>query len=336
MSADALAEVSVSDQEFAQIWADATSRVLETLHGKPFTGTPRPPAAAETAVAASGESLWMRFKTTGTVAGDLAFQFTRSDGVRLAQLLTGDPMDGSAGYNETHADALQEAFRQFADVAATACKSKYGGEVQFQLEPGGEPDWKAAGYAAWIFAAPEIAPLQWTLLLNSNLTESLTSSRERKEAQAAAPAPPQPVVSPELPSPAASPQPAAPVSAPVPQVSPADLPAGKIDEVPVAGANDFGAPSPDSGPIPANLDLLLDVELDASLRFGQREMLLREILELRPGSVVELDRKLQEPAELLIAGRVIARGEVVIVDGNYGLRITDILQPRQRLESVET
>ncbi|HVB88413.1 MAG TPA: hypothetical protein VNK23_17255 [Candidatus Dormibacteraeota bacterium] len=63
----------LSDQEFAQVWADATSRVLETLRGKPFTGTPRPPAAAETAVAASGESLWMRFKSSGSIAGGLAF-----------------------------------------------------------------------------------------------------------------------------------------------------------------------------------------------------------------------------------------------------------------------
>ena len=85
----------------------------------------------------------------------------------------------------------------------------------------------------------------------------------------------------------------------------------------------------------ANLDLLLDVEVEANLRFGQREMLLREILALHPGSVVELDRQVKEPAELLIAGRVIARGDVVIVDGSYGLRVTDIAQPRRRLESVD-
>jgi flagellar motor switch protein FliN/FliY len=87
---------------------------------------------------------------------------------------------------------------------------------------------------------------------------------------------------------------------------------------------------------PANLNLLLDIELDARLRFGQCEMILREILELRPGSVVELNREILEPAELLVAGRVIARGDVVIVDGTYGLRITDIAQPEQRLKSVQT
>jgi flagellar motor switch protein FliN/FliY len=85
----------------------------------------------------------------------------------------------------------------------------------------------------------------------------------------------------------------------------------------------------------ANLGLVLDVVLDASLRFGQKLMMLKDVLELRPGSIVELDRQVQDPAELLVAGRVIAKGEVVVVDGNYGLRITEVAQPRDRLESFE-
>ncbi len=315
MSTAEIPQVSLGDQEFAQIWAEATSRVLESLHGKPFTATPRPPAAAETVVAASGESLWTRFAASGRVAGEFAFQFTRSDGVRLAQLLAAEPMDGSAGFNETHADALQEIFRQFAGVAATACKPKYGGEVKLELQPGGEPDWKPTGYAAWIFAAPEIVPFQWTLVLTAELRSSLASARE--------------------------PQPAKPEAAGPSNGTPADLQFVSTEN---PAATEPAPAIPDqpettvelSRPVPANLDLLLDVELDASLRFGQCEMPLREILELRPGSVIELDRSLQEPAELLVAGRVIARGEVVTVDGNYGLRITDIVQPRQRLESVET
>ena len=75
-----------------------------------------------------------------------------------------------------------------------------------------------------------------------------------------------------------------------------------------------------------NLELVLDVELNATLRFGQRQLTLREILELTSGSVVELDRQVDEPVELVLDGRVIARGEAVIIDGNYGMRITEILQ----------
>ncbi len=75
-----------------------------------------------------------------------------------------------------------------------------------------------------------------------------------------------------------------------------------------------------------NLDLVLDVELSVTLRFGQRSLTLREVLELTSGSVIELDRQVEEPVELLLEGKVIARGEAVVIDGNYGLRITEVPQ----------
>ena len=77
---------------------------------------------------------------------------------------------------------------------------------------------------------------------------------------------------------------------------------------------------------PSNLRLVMDVELNVSLRFGQREMPLREVLELTSGSVIELDRMVDDPVEMLLDGKVVARGEAVIVDGNYGLRVTEIPQ----------
>lgn len=76
-----------------------------------------------------------------------------------------------------------------------------------------------------------------------------------------------------------------------------------------------------------NLKLVMDVELNVSLRFGQRQIPLRDVLDLGSGSVVELDRMVDEPVELLLDGKLIARGEAVIVDGNYGLRVTEIPQP---------
>jgi len=79
--------------------------------------------------------------------------------------------------------------------------------------------------------------------------------------------------------------------------------------------------------LPKNLKLVMDVELNVSLRFGQRQMPLREVLELASGSVIELDRLVDEPVELLLDGKLIARGEAVVVDGNYGLRVTEIPQP---------
>jgi flagellar motor switch protein FliN/FliY len=75
---------------------------------------------------------------------------------------------------------------------------------------------------------------------------------------------------------------------------------------------------------PVALDLLMDVQLSMTMRFGAKRLLLREVLDLSPGAVVELDRKIQEPVELLLDGKLVARGEVVVIDGNYGLRVTDV------------
>jgi flagellar motor switch protein FliN len=84
----------------------------------------------------------------------------------------------------------------------------------------------------------------------------------------------------------------------------------------------------DLSPVPAyNLKMVLDVELNVSLRFGQRQLPLREVLELASGSIIELDRMVDEPVELFLDGKLIARGEAVVVDGNYGLRVTEIPQP---------
>lgn len=84
-----------------------------------------------------------------------------------------------------------------------------------------------------------------------------------------------------------------------------------------------------------NLDLLLDVELGVTLRFGERRLLLREILELSSGAVVELDRQVHEPVDLLVDNHLVARGEVVIVGGNYGIRVTEVASAAQRVASIQ-
>jgi flagellar motor switch protein FliN/FliY len=88
--------------------------------------------------------------------------------------------------------------------------------------------------------------------------------------------------------------------------------------------------SPDTGVNPGTLDRLMDVQLAMTMRFGSKSLLLREVLDLSPGSVVELDRKIQDPVELLLDGTIVARGEVVVIEGNYGLRVTDIANREPR------
>jgi flagellar motor switch protein FliN/FliY len=81
------------------------------------------------------------------------------------------------------------------------------------------------------------------------------------------------------------------------------------------------------------LDLLMDISLQVSVSFGKTSMQIRDVLNLNTGSVVELDRLVSEPVEVIVNNCVIARGEVVVVDGNYGVRIIQLASRAERLRS---
>jgi flagellar motor switch protein FliN/FliY len=80
------------------------------------------------------------------------------------------------------------------------------------------------------------------------------------------------------------------------------------------------------------LDLLMDVELPVSVSFGRTQVQVQEILKLVTGSIIELERSISEPVELIVNNCVIARGEVVVVEGNYGVRIREVMSRRERLQ----
>lgn len=83
------------------------------------------------------------------------------------------------------------------------------------------------------------------------------------------------------------------------------------------------------------MDVLLDLELPVSVSFGRTELPIKEVLKLTTGSIVELDRGLSEPVEVVVNNCVIARGEVVVVEGNYGVRIQHIVSRLDRLRSLK-
>jgi flagellar motor switch protein FliN/FliY len=83
-------------------------------------------------------------------------------------------------------------------------------------------------------------------------------------------------------------------------------------------------------------DLLMDIDLDATLQFGLREMPLKDILAIGPGDVLELDRQVVDPVDLIVGDRIMARGEVVIVNGNFALMVTEVAEPQLRLESLRS
>ncbi len=83
-----------------------------------------------------------------------------------------------------------------------------------------------------------------------------------------------------------------------------------------------------------NLAVLMDVQLPVSIRFGETEMILEEITKLGVGSVIELNSGIDQPVELVVNGRILARGEVVTVDGYYGIRITEITSAGEKFKSL--
>src|SRR6516164_706908 len=82
--------------------------------------------------------------------------------------------------------------------------------------------------------------------------------------------------------------------------------------------------------------VLLDVQLPVAIRFGETEMILDEIVKLGVGSVIELNSGIDQPVELVVNNRILARGEVVTVDGFYGIRITEITSAGERFKSLNT
>jgi flagellar motor switch protein FliN/FliY len=82
-------------------------------------------------------------------------------------------------------------------------------------------------------------------------------------------------------------------------------------------------------------DILLDVELPVCVSFGGAEMQLKDVLKLTTGSIVELNRSVAEPVELVVNNCVIARGEVVVIDGNFGVRVQEVVSRQERMRTIK-
>jgi len=108
----------------------------------------------------------------------------------------------------------------------------------------------------------------------------------------------------------------------------------KADDRPGPQRPGATADAPESAPPPPTMDLLLEVELPVSISFGKTQLPMKDVLKLTTGSIVELNRRVSEPVEVLVNHCLIARGEVVVVEGNYGVRIQHIASRQDRLRSL--
>lgn len=110
----------------------------------------------------------------------------------------------------------------------------------------------------------------------------------------------------------------------------------KKEEVKSAQFEDFSRDARQSlgGPGTPNLDVILDIPVTISMEVGSTDISIRNLLQLNQGSVIELDRLAGEPLDVLVNGTLIAHGEVVVVNEKFGIRLTDVISPQERIKKL--
>ena len=108
---------------------------------------------------------------------------------------------------------------------------------------------------------------------------------------------------------------------------------GTVTVQPIQFAS-FEDSSQTQGEVNKNLDILMDIKLQLTVELGRTELPIRKVLELTRGSIIELEKVAGEPVELYANGKLVAHGEVVVIEDNFGLRITSITDPEDRLRGI--
>lgn len=105
---------------------------------------------------------------------------------------------------------------------------------------------------------------------------------------------------------------------------------------PKAKPANFAPMAPDPSPVSqSNLEMILDIPVTISVEIGRSRMVVSELIQLGQGSVVELDKLAGEPMEILVNGRLIARGEAVVINDKFGVKLTDIVSPTERINRLK-
>ncbi|MGL5269788.1 MAG: flagellar motor switch phosphatase FliY [Selenomonadaceae bacterium] len=185
----------------------------------------------------------------------------------------------------------------------------------------------------------QILPLN----ISKEMVESLLNGSAAAEEPAPAPVPaPQPAPAPMAAAPppaqpaAYTPPPAAPMAAPAPYAQPYVPNQARVaSNVPVQPAQFTPLSTEPVAVNDANIGLILDVPLQVTVELGRTKKRIRDILELSTGSIVELDKLAGEPVDILVNGKLLAKGEVVVIDENFGVRITDIVSPLERTKNLQ-
>ncbi|MDR0499455.1 MAG: flagellar motor switch protein FliN [Holophagales bacterium] len=300
-------------EKLGECFAESTVSVFSMLTGREFTVKPEPGEMNDHAEIASNlppDSIFVKSIYSKGVTGAIFFSMPLKESTILVDLMLGgdgNPSDSLAGDSK---DALSETFNQVMGSANQTLSDQAGETLSISgLEILQFESFDAASIGTALGPGPflniPLATNQDSLKTNIHL---LTSSilAEQLKRKLGLEIPDEPPSSSESASQAAGSQ----------------------------HTQQIVSISTESSVDTRNLDLLLDIELPVVVRMGHTVMPLGEVLKLTPGSILELNRPADAPVDLLVNGKQIAKGEVVVVDGNFAFRITEIESTAQRLQNL--
>jgi len=317
------------NQKIGSCFAESMSSVFSMLTGREFAIKALDGDTLDhTGVSVLHQSpvVYVKAHYTKGMTGIILFALPLKEGTMLVDLMLGGDGTPSQELAGDSRDALAETFNQIMGSANQALSDLAGEtlsianvEIFSSQEPEAASLEDALGPGPFYDLPLETVQETLSTLIHLLIPDLLVQQIKRKlgigEPQAVA----------------------APPAAPEPEPAPAAAPAAPR----AAAAPAAAAPSPMTQPLrPAanvdtgNLDLLMDIELPLMVRMGQTEMGLGDLLKLTPGSILELNRAADAPVELLVNSKLIAKGEVVVVDGNFAFRITEIESTDTRIRSL--
>lgn len=315
------------NQKVGGSFAESMGSVFSMLTGREFSITAQEGASVDHAGVAAlhaGATVFVKAHYTKGLTGTLLFALPLKEGTMLVDLMLGGDGAPAAELAGDSRDALAETFNQIMGSGNQTLSDLAGETLSISnVEIFSEESATAKALEELLGPGPfhdlPLATTQESLATTIHvlIPDLLVQQFKRKLGLGEA---------------ASVPVPAAPVpAAPAPVAAAAPAPSAPAAPAPMAaGAVSAPAVHVDTG----NLDLLLDIELPVMVRMGQTEMQLGELLKLTPGSILELNRAADAPVELLVNSKIIAKGEVVVVDGNFAFRITEIESTAARIRSL--
>lgn len=287
---------------------------LETLISRTITFEPLEAQSADAEVIAStaaAGSIAVKIPWASGLEGEMVVVMSTRAAATLSDLMMMG--DGSAEYAEEHRDAIGEIFNQICGSFTTAIGSQLSrslsmGTVAVQEFDPGNPSPGPDGYdLVTMHLVVEGVDETVLVLISASASPSLMSAAGAGRSDEDG----------------------------------SSISAGEFDDLGGGGQDEFSNTAGGGGTqfvggsaAAGNIDMLLDVELDVSIELGRADLPVKRVLELAPGSIVELDRLAGEPVDLLVNNKVVAKGEVVVVDENFGIRIVSLVSPEERIQSL--